>query len=402
MKKNPFHVAIVGSGPAALMAADIISASGFDVSIFEKRNSLGRKLLIAGSSGLNVTYDMPLKDFHKKYSGDELFWKNILSKFTPDDWLKFIHQLGIKTFKGTSHRYFVEEMKASRLLTHWKERLTQQNVKYFFNKCCIDFQKNPNGEITLFFDDGTQFAFMAVVFCLGGASWELVHEPVQWPKMFIQKKLELTPFSPSNVGFSVDFSPEFLKEAEGLPLKNVVLKSSKGSLQGDLVVTSYGLEGTPIYAIGAKETVYLDLKPDLSEEQIIKKLTKTKENLNPIRRIKKHLKLSPASLALLFHQSLEIDPKDLNQWVHRIKNFPIQFHERQGLQWAISSAGGIKLSEINFDLELKKFPGVFVAGEMLDWDTVTGGFLIQACVSQGFCSGQGVLTYLKNLRQKPK
>ncbi|MBM4316565.1 MAG: TIGR03862 family flavoprotein [Deltaproteobacteria bacterium] len=402
MSKSPLQVAVVGSGPAALMAADVISSAGLNVTVFERRPTAGRKLLIAGSSGLNVTFELPLEDFPSRYSGDPNFWKPIFSSFSPNDWLEFIHRLGLKTFKGTSHRYFVEDMKAARLLTLWTEKLSRQNVQWLFDKRCSHFQKSPTGELGLSFDDGTHFTFQAIVFALGGASWEPTHDPVQWPRMFLRKKIGFTPFTASNCGFSIQFKPEFLKEAEGQPLKNVTLTSSKGSQLGDLVVTSYGLEGTPVYAVGAEETVFLDLKPDLSEKDILKKLNRTTENLNPIRRIKKFLKLSPAALALIYHHTSQEDLKDLTQLVQRLKKFPLKFEQRQGLEWAISSAGGIKLEELDSQMALKKFPGVFLAGEMLDWDTVTGGFLIQACVSQGFCAGQGVISYLSNLRQQPK
>ncbi len=399
MKDSPYRVAVIGSGPAALMAADVISSAGVSVTLFEKRSSPGRKLLIAGSSGLNITHDTPLEEFHRKYSGSSEFWKNLFSQFPPQDWINFIENLGIKTFKGTSHRYFIEEMKAPKLLSVWKDRLTEKGVNWQFNKYCTHFQKGPTGEINLSFNDSTHFTFRAVVFCLGGASWEPPSEPVQWPRIFIRKKIGFTPFTASNCGFSVELSSEFFKEAEGLPLKNIVLTSSKGKMQGDLVVTSYGLEGTPIYALGSEETVYLDLKPDLTEDQMIEKLNRSKENLNPIRRIKKYLKLSPASLALLFHQGSKEDLQDLKTTVARLKHFPITLKKRQGLEWAISSAGGLKLDELTPNLELKKFPGVFAAGEMLDWDTATGGFLIQACVSQGFCAGKGVISFLKTLRK---
>ena len=212
--------------------------------------------------------------------------------------------------------------------------------------------------------------------------------------MFINKNISFTPFSASNVGFKVNWSEPFLTEAEGLPLKNIVLKSNRGGLAGDVVVTSYGVEGTPVYAVGEKGVNFLDLKPDLTEENILDKVLKTKENLSPLRKVQKHLKLCPASMALLFHETQRSDLMDLNILVKRIKSFPVCFEEKQGLLWAISSAGGLKIKELDSLLMLKKYPGIFAAGEMLDWDTVTGGFLIQACVSQGFLAGQGVVSYL--------
>jgi uncharacterized flavoprotein (TIGR03862 family) len=401
-QQKHFQLAILGSGPAALMTAEVLSSAGIAVSIFEKRKSAARKLIIAGSSGLNVTYDMPRAQFSQKYSGPKPFWNSVLNQFSPDDWLKFINELGIKTFKGTSARYFVEGMKANPLVSIWKKRLTERQVNWHFNQEVVDFKKLSNGKCQLLFKDDSKLVFDAVVFCLGGASWEPAKAPIQWPQMFTNKKLGFTPFSPSNVGFNVNFSSAFLKEAEGLPLKNVILKTSRGTARGDIVITNYGLEGTPVYAIGIEGEALIDLKPDLSAKDILGKLTKTKENLAPIRKCQKLLKLSPAALALLFHETPKIELKDLRGLIGKIKAFPLKLESKQGMEWAISSSGGLQLKEVDSNFMLKKFPGFFAAGEMLDWDTVTGGFLIQACVSQGFCAGKGALDYLETLGQKPK
>jgi uncharacterized flavoprotein (TIGR03862 family) len=384
------------------MAADILSSAGIAVSVFEKRKSAARKLIIAGSSGLNVTYAMPRDQFSQKYSGPKQFWKNAFNQFSPQDWLDFISKLGIKTFKGTSSRYFVEGMKANPLVSIWKKRLTEKKVKWHFNYEVVNFNNLSNGNCQLFFKDDSKLVFDAVIFCLGGASWEPAKDPVQWPQMFTDKKLGFTQFSPSNVGYNVPFSSDFLKEAEGLPLKNVILKTSRGTARGDIVITSYGIEGTPVYSAGIEGEALIDLKPDLSAKHIVEKLSKTKENLAPIRKCQKLLKLSPAALALLYHETPKLELKDLNSLVRKIKAFPLRLESKQGLEWAISSAGGLQLKELDTHFMLKKFPGIFAAGEMLDWDTVTGGFLIQGCVSQGFCAGKGVLSYLETLGQKPK
>lgn len=395
------EIAIVGSGPSALMAADVISSQGFQVSIFEKRKTPARKLLIAGSSGLNVTHDTPVEQLPEKYTGPSTFWKNVFNDFNKRDWLSFIHELGIKTFKGTSRRYFVEEMKAGNLLDRWKKRLSEKKVDWFFEHEVTDF-KCHSSSVELKFKKEPKKSFQAVLFALGGASWEPVDDPITWPKFFIGKKIGFTPFVASNVGFKVDWSNSFLKEAEGLPLKNILLKTEKGAVQGDLVITQYGIEGTPIYSVGIEGQAHLDLKPELSIQEILTKLSRVKENKAPFRRIQKHLKLGPAALALLYHETHNKETMDLKGWVKRVKSFPLVLKERHGLERAISSAGGVQLHELDSRLMLNNFPGVFAAGEMLDWDTTTGGFLIQACVSQGYCAGKGVLNYLNNLRQEPK
>jgi uncharacterized flavoprotein (TIGR03862 family) len=392
-------IAILGSGPAALMAADVLSQSGHRVEVFDKKRGPGRKLLIAGSSGLNITNSLPLDQFRAHYTGPSEFWERILQQFSPDAWLGWIHDLGLLTFKGTSGRYFVKEMKASRLLRAWLNRLTQRGVVFRFEHELADFTRHGadsgcSQKIDLHFKNQSFFSFDAVCFCLGGASYEPSETPLRWPAIFERKGLEFFPFRPSNVGYRVPWSEGFLKEAEGLPLKNIKLTSRKGSRAGDLVVTKYGLEGTPVYFMGESGTVYLDLKPDLSADQMLKKCLMIRENLSPLRRVKKQLSLCPASLALIFHGTPQNVVKDTARLVAWIKAVPVQFEGSQSIQEAISSSGGLSFSEVDSHLMLKHYPGVFVAGEMLNWDAPTGGFLIQGCVSQGYAAGKSILSYL--------
>ncbi len=389
-------VGIVGSGPAALMAAEVVSATGTSVSLFEKRKGLGRKLLIAGSSGLNITNSLPLDEFTRHYSGGPAdFWKRVIGGFTPKDWIGFIEKdLGIPTFEGTSGRYFVENMKASLLLQAWKKRLSDRGVEFHLGTECVGF-KESGRQIELELADGTKRSFDAVCFALGGGSYE--DAPVRWPEMFQMRGLKFREFTPSNVGYTVAWKEGFLKEAEGLPLKRILLTSPRGSRQGEMVVTKYGLEGTPVYFVGKKGWVVLDLKPDLSAAEILKKLSSVKENLSPLRRIKKVLNLDDAALALLFHHGPPevLKSTDLPKVVGMVKEFRLELGDPRPLAEAISSGGGLDLAEIGPDFMLRKIPGVFAAGEMLDWDVPTGGFLIQGCVAMGRAAGQGILDYLR-------
>jgi uncharacterized flavoprotein (TIGR03862 family) len=388
-------IGIVGSGPAALMAADVLSASNYAVSVFEKKKGPGRKLLIAGSSGLNITNALPLAEFSQVYGDPADFWKQLLQDFSPQDWIQFIQGLGLETFLGTSGRYFVKEMKASKLLRAWLHRLNERKVQFYFEHEFENFeQASSSGRILLSLSKGRQFELDAICLCLGGGSYEPTETPLRWPKVLIQKSLKMDEFTSSNVGYQVAWREGFLKDAEGLPLKNVRLTSSRGTRKGDLIITKYGMEGTPVYTLGEVGEVSLDLKPDLTLDQIISKCKAVKENFSPFRRVKKQLNLCPAALALLFHMDSGAGLKDLTLLAKMIKNFPIRFLAPQALTEAISSAGGLQMSELNQNLMLKKYPGVFAAGEMLNWDAPTGGFLIQACVSQGYRAGQGILQYL--------
>ena len=379
------------------MAADVVSRAGQPVTIFEKRKSAGRKLLIAGSSGLNISNDLPLERFAEFYSGPREFWSRVLEAFPPEAWLRFIEELGIPTFKGSTGRYFVEDMKASRLLKAWVDRLRAAGVGYEFERECTGFARSPSGRLDLSFREGATVEVDAAVFALGGGSWEPTESPLRWPAIFKAHGLRFQEFTPSNVGYRVAWSPGFLKEAEGQPLKRVVVTSARRRREGDVMVTRYGLEGTPIYFAGLTGPVQLDLKPDLEIHAILTRMQSGTENLSPIRAIKRYLNLCPAALALLFHESppeILKDPQP-ERLVERLKAFPLQLLGPQPLAEAISAAGGLALDELDPEFMLRDFAGVFAAGEMLDWDVPTGGFLLQACVAQGFLAGQGVLKFLQ-------
>lgn len=364
------------------MAADGLASGGHAVTIFEKRKGLSWKLYIAGGSGLNISNSLPLDLFTKHYTGPSEHWKACLASFGPKDWLQFIEEkLGIGTFLGTSQRYFVETMHAALLVRNWKKRLEELGATIRLNTLVTDFQSAEKGW-TLMSPDGSLGTFDALVFALGGGSYEKP-DAVQWPRMFQAKGISFHAFEPSNTGFEVAWPEAFLKEAEGQPIKNILLRSMRGERKGDLVITHYGLEGTPIYFAGVSGIAHLDLKPDLTEEQIIQRMQKTRENLSPMRRAQKFLQLSPGSKALLFHMTPAAAARDLQTLAHLIKNFPLSLERPRPLTESISSSGGLLWENFDENLMLKSQPGVYCAGEMLDWDAPTGGFLIQACISQG-------------------
>ena len=396
MKGGTKQIAVVGTGPAALMCASRLVEAGHAVTLFEKRKSAGRKLLVAGSSGLNISNSLPLPEFARHYAGAPYeHWLKLLEAFPPRAWLDFIHGLGFGTFEGTSGRYFVEEMKAARLLQAWIKSLTDRGARLEFGRECTGLEApapGPAGQgavVRLHFGAEPR-EFDAVCFALGGGSWEPDEVPLRWPAIFKNHGIAFDEFEPSNSGYSVAWSSEFLKEAEGQPIKTMALTTARGTRRGEIVVTSYGLEGTPVYAVGARGPATLDLKPDLSLEQMIAKCQAVRENLSPIRRIKKQLNLGPAALALIFHHSPPGAREDLRALCRAIKAFPLTFGEPRPLAESISSSGGVRMSEVTETGELKRFPGVYCAGEMLAWDAPTGGFLLQACVAQGHVVGRAI------------
>jgi predicted flavoprotein YhiN len=271
-------------------------------------------------------------------------------------------------------------MKAPPLLAAWTRALERKGVSFSFGRACVGFDPGPR----LRFDDGSTEAFSSVALCLGGASWQ--REPCTIPAMFEENGLQFAPFRPSNAGLTVDWPEKFIAEAEGAPIKNVVIHSPRGERAGDLVVTAYGLEGTPVYAVGEVGPIEIDLKPDLTLDQVRDRLARPRENLSFQRRVKRTLNLGRGALALLFH----LHPPEVADPAALIKRFPLTLRARQPLSEAISSAGGLAWEELDERLMLRKFPGIFAAGEMIDWDAPTGGFLIQACVSSGWVAGQAL------------
>jgi uncharacterized flavoprotein (TIGR03862 family) len=383
------------------MAATVLARAGHRVRLLEKKRGTGRKLLIAGSSGLNITYECASVDELARHYGESAGrLRSALLGLTPADWRAFIEEsLGIGTFLGTSRRYFVEGMKAPELLKAWASELRRLDVSVETDAELTGFEPMEQGGIRIATasasGETSESAVDALILCLGGGSWEPSEKPLRWPAILRERGIEMRPFRSSNCGFRVAWPAALLSEAEGRPIKNVVLRSPRGERSGDLVITSYGIEGTPVYFAGESGPATLDLEPDLSEAQLLTRLRAVKENLSPMRRVKRQLNLSDGALALVFHLAPAEDRADLAKLARLLKAFPLELGERQPLDEAISSSGGVAWSELDDSLMLRRYPGVFAAGEMIDWDAPTGGFLIQACVSLGHAAARGALALLE-------
>ena len=413
----PIIVAVIGAGPAGLMAAEQAVQAGFAVEVFDAMPSVARKFLLAGIGGMNITHAEKYSAFLSRYGMATENLKPIIDELTPDTLREWIHGLGIETFVGTSHRVFPTDMKAAPLLRRWLHKLRQQGVTFHPRHRWLDF-----GETTLhcrFANEGKEFEkkFDAVLFALGGASWARLGSDGSWVTPFIHAGVDVAPLQPSNCGFEINWSDYIRQRHAGDALKNVRLFIQPGDTtvaekHGEFVLTQYGVEGSAVYALSAqiRETLnnttsspalYLDWLPALTHSTIAETLSAPRKGMTLSNLLRKKFKLPPACLALL-KESIAADsfssPASL---AHALKAMPLNVTAPRPIDEAISSAGGIRFSELNDNLMLKKLPGVFVAGEMLDWEAPTGGYLLTACFATGKRAGQGIATWLHRKTEQP-
>jgi len=396
------NLAIVGGGPSGLRAAEILAETGATVTLFEGKVSVGRKFLVAGRGGLNLTHSESLEDFSKRYKGgfSEPFWTSLLEGCTPLELRKWAEGLGIDTFIGTSGRVFPKEFKAAPLLRRWVENLRSRKV-IIQTRQDLQSIKKEDGRILLELSGNKgvkESAFDAVILALGGASWPETGSDARWVPILKEMGISITPFQAANCGWEVNWHPDILSQAEGQPLKNLSVTAGQETVQGELMITAYGLEGGAIYQLGASlrsmelPRLLLDLKPTYSEQELVNKLGDFSGDL--VSFTAKSWRLSTAATALfrnLTPKDAENDPLALARLA---KKLPISLKGPRPIAEAISSAGGIHSSEITEDLMIRKFPGLFVAGEMIDWEAPTGGYLLQGCFATGTRAAQGLLRYL--------
>lgn len=371
---------VIGAGPAGLMAAEVMAEHGLTVTVVDAKSTVARKFLMAGKSGLNLTKDEPLDTFLAAYEEAEPVLRPILKEFGPDQVRAWAGELGQSLFTGSSGRIFPKSMKASPLLRAWLRRLDGLGVD-------IKTRWRWIGE-----DDGFLFetpdgpqkmqADVTVLAC-GGASWARLGSDGAWAGWF---DAPLSPFQPANMGFVVDWSAHMAKHF-GAPVKNVALKTGDQSVRGEFVVSATGLEGGGIYAVSRRtregHDLTLDLLPDLSEAEVRKRLAKPRGKASQSNHLRKAVRLDPVKQALLMEFGKPL-PDDL---APLLKALPVPHKGPRPMDQAISTAGGIKLKALDNGLMLSHRPGVFAAGEMLDWEAPTGGYLITACLATGRWAG---------------
>ena len=377
---------VIGGGPAGLMAAEEIARAGHSVTVIEAKPTLARKFLMAGKSGLNLTREEPADRFLTSYS--PAWVQRIVAGFGPAEVMEFARGLGVTLFTGSTGRVFPVEMKASPMLRAWTARLTGLGVTVHtrwrwrgFDGAALRFE-TPEGEVTLTPE--------VTVFALGGASWPRLGSDAAWVPWLAGKGVEIAPFKPANMGLVLDWSAHMAAHL-GQPVKGAALITETGQSRGEFVLSKRGIEGGGVYTIAAEvregSPLRLDLLPDLSEAQIAERLTKPRGKASLGNWLRKALKLDPVKLALLNEWGRPL-PADPGALAALLKRLPVPHRGPRPLAEAISSAGGITRASLTDDLERRALPGCFAAGEMLDWEAPTGGYLLTACFATGRHAGR--------------
>ncbi len=391
-------VVVIGGGPAGLMAATAAAQGGAEVEVFEAKPSVGRKFLLAGRSGLNLTHSEPRERFLARYGERSEVFARFLDAFSPEDLRIFLGRLGVETFIGSSGRVFPKEFKASATLRAWLAHLAELGVSLRTRHRWLGW----DGDGALIFDSAEGRIIRrpdATILALGGASWPRMGSDAAWVSLLEEKGVRVAPLEASNCGVEVAWSEPLRERFAGQPLKNVVLSCGGQEAGGEIVITRYGLEGGTVYALSAvlreqlrrqgHGVLRIDLKRDLGQEEILRRLSQGRGAASLPNHLKKALKLPPPSYSLIRDCAPEAlaDPAKL---AAAIKALPVRVEALRPVEEAISTAGGIAFDELTEALELKKLPSVFACGEMLDWDAPTGGYLLQGCFSTGWWVGTKV------------
>ncbi len=404
------HAVIIGAGPAGLMAAETIADAGYSVDVYDAMPSVARKLLIAGVGGLNLTHSEPFETFVARYRGrmpEVRAWLQHLDAGGLRDWAS---GLGVDTFVGSSGRVFPTDMKAAPLLRAWLRRLRRQGVQIHLRHRWMGFA--ADGSLSLQTPEGVfQRGSAATVLALGGGSWSRLGADGRWVETLSALDVPIAPLRPSNCGFDIAWSDHFRQRFAGAPLKPVRAAidgaSSESWLQGECVVTTHGIEGSLVYALSAElrerldadghVTLNLDLAPGSSLERLHADLAKPRDRRSISEHLRRHTGIEGVKAGLIYEHLSREEMHDPQTLAQRIKCLPLTLLRTRPLDDAISSAGGVRLEALSDALMLRQHTSVFCAGEMLDWDAPTGGYLLTACFASGRVAGLGAVAHLQHI-----
>ncbi len=398
-------IAIIGGGPAGLMAAEVASAAGLSVHLYDAMPSVGRKFLLAGKGGLNLTHSEPYSDFLDRYGSRRKQIAPLLDAFGPDDLRAWAGGLGVETFIGTSGRVFPTEMKAAPLLRAWLRRLRDAGVIFHIRHRWLGWGDDGsllfttrNGEIRV------QAA--ATVLALGGGSWPKLGSDGGWVPLLAERGIGIAPLRPANCGFDVGWSEHFRSRYEGQPVKPAAIHFTDATgcdyaQQGEFIITATGVEGSLIYALSAplrdaleatgRAVIRLDLAPDWTSERLINRLSQPRGKRSMATHLKRTVNLDGVKTGLLWEFLARKTFEEPEQLAAAIKSLPIPLLAPRPLAEAISTAGGIPFEALDEHLMLRAWPGLFAAGEMLDWEAPTGGYLLTASFATGRAAGLGAV-----------
>lgn len=399
---------IIGGGPAGLMAAEVARARGIDVDLYEAKGSVGRKFLIAGKGGMNLTHAEPRPGFDQRYGERAQDIGAWLDDFDADALRDWARGLGVETFVGTSHRVFPTDLKAAPLLRGWVHRLRESGVRFHVHHRWLGW--DDNGALRFATADGERSVqARAVILALGGASWPQLGSDGTWQNLLSARGVEVAPLQPSNCGFDIGWSEHLATRFAGAPLKPVAAywrdASGHGHMrQGECVITQTGIEGSLIYALSAtlrdaiakhgKVTLELDLAPDRTLDRLQHDLAKPRGSRSLSEHLRRQTGLSGVKAALLHEMLDRTQLSDVDVLARTIKRVPLHLKQARPIEEAISSAGGVRLEALDNALMLAAVPGVFCAGEMLDWEAPTGGYLLTACFASGYRAGNAAAKLL--------
>lgn len=407
----PRAIAVIGGGPAGLMAAEVLSQAGMQVDLYDAMPSVGRKFLMAGKGGMNISHSEPFDKFLSRYGARRANIEPMLNHFMPEDLRAWAQGLGINTFIGSSGRIFPSDMKAAPLLRAWLHRLREYGVNFHIRHQWLGWIDNKNNMLRFGTPAGErQIKAEAIVLALGGGSWPKLGSTGAWVSLLTQRGIQVVPLQPSNCGFDTGWSEYFRDRFARQPVKPVRVSfiNSKGVKflrQGELVVTETGIEGSLIYALSAPlreeitttgfALIYLDLAPDNDLALLVDRISQARGKHSMANHLRKRIGINSVKTALLREVLSAQNFSNPVQLCTNIKALPLKLIATRPLEEAISSAGGVAFEALDEQLMIRAMPGVFCAGEMLDWEAPTGGYLLTACLASGRTAGLGVLNWLQ-------
>ncbi|HEY3597682.1 MAG TPA: TIGR03862 family flavoprotein [Paraburkholderia sp.] len=405
-------VAVIGGGPAGLMAAEALAQHDVQVDVYDAMPSVGRKFLMAGKGGMNITHSEPLEPFLARYGKRRQHIAPLLDAFGPDALRAWLAELGVQTFVGSSGRVFPTDMKAAPMLRAWLHRLKTSGVRFHMRQKWIGWtaadgvphalrSMTPDGERILTAD--------AVVLALGGGSWPRLGSDASWVPLLAERDVPVVPPRPANCGFDADWTEPFRERFAGQPVKSVAITLTEVDnevqhRQGEFVITTTGIEGSLVYALSAairervladgEAVIQLDLAPGMTEQRVIDEVTRPRGSRSMSSHLQSRLGIAGVKLGLL-HECLSKEAYfDAARLARAIKALPLRLMRARPIEEAISTAGGVPFETLDAHLMIQQLPGVFCAGEMLDWEAPTGGYLLTACFASGLVAGRGALSYL--------